>query len=196
MQYAGYINTKKLNLDIPKIRNSCNIMYDLIKTHFGNESKDYTSQATLTTQLFGKYNILMYPYDEFHNLYFEIQKMFRECYPTVKHQYYIQCWLNVYNKGDYIDWHRHWSEPDCFHGFFCVNTETEQSGTAYKIEGVDQPVVINSEDNLMILSPSSHDLHRSSPWNIEYEPRITIAFDLVPKHIVDPTKWLNHWIPI
>jgi hypothetical protein len=168
----------------------------------------------------------LYPLPAIHELYFEIQNYFRfatESYfkEPYKEKHFIQCWLNVYNKGDFIDWHHHdWNsnrpnKPRAWHGFFCVDVEPN-SKTSYKWKGVNEVIDIQSKNGLMVMGISDGDVHKSSAWN-EDNPRITIAFDIVPeKHIFyddgrsNLVKFLNnnnspkeiiqaytnHWVPI
>jgi hypothetical protein len=191
--YHNYIITEKANLDLTSLKTSCYKLHDLIKTNFKDNQKEYLGTSTLTTQLYSSYNLLMYPYDQFYELYSFIKKVFREnC--TDEKKYYIQCWLNYYEKNQYIDWHRHWKPKyKTWHGFFCVSCEP--SKTTYKLPHVYSPVDITSEDNLLVISQSAGDEHRTYPWPYD-DPRITIAFDIVPQEYINPEKWMNHWVPI
>jgi hypothetical protein len=173
-------------------------MKDVIDEHFKEKilEVDYTEAegklAPLTTRGFEHYNLFMYGFDGFHSLYFEIQKIFRQ-FNTSDETYYIRCWLNIYQKDNFVDWHEHFP-PNCnsWHGYFCV--DCEPSKTTYQLPDISEPVDIVSENNLLVLSKSAGDRHRTWPWESEDYDRITIAFDIVPaKHT---GKFLNHWIPI
>jgi hypothetical protein len=188
MLYENYVLTKQLNLDLIKLKSSCQLMHDLIEKNFISKKESLAS-----TKIFNRYNLLLYPYPEFSNLFKEIKTMFRES-SLEDGDYYIQCWLNLYNKGDFIDWHNHWDQSfNSWHGFFCV--DCEPSKTSYQIPNLDKIVDIKSKNNLLVMSKSDGDYHRTWPW-IKDSPRITIAFDIVPSGKIDPEKWLNHWIPI
>jgi hypothetical protein len=191
----NYVYTTKLDLNLDGIKDSTKQMYHLVKDNWSNEHKDFTGQSTLTTQVYTKYNLLMYPLYGFHDLYEGIRKTFRTIAQTDE-PHYIQCWLNVYNKGDYIQWHHHFP-PTAYswHGFFCVDTEPG-SYTSYKVPHLDHITDIPSEDNLLVISRSAGDEHKSSEWPFEDRPRITIAFDILPQQKVWWNQWLNHWIPI
>ena len=190
---TDYISTKKLNLDLQEIKKSCEEIYKIVLSNFDHAERSYQGRSTETTQLFNNYNLLMYPFPQFWNLYQEIKTMFREISKDTD-QCYIQCWLNYYQKGDYIDWHDHWSpEAKSYHGFFCV--DTEPSKTTYRIPNVVGEVDVESKDNLLVMSRSNGDLHRTWEWPYD-RPRITIAFDIVPSVSIDPLESLNHWIPI
>ena len=190
----NYIATKKLDLNLYDIRQSCQTMQHIISTNFTSDVKgmDPSYKDLVTTSLYTSYNILLYPLTGFWELYHEIKTMFNEAVNPLE-PHFIQCWLNVYNKGDYIDWHDHYTpEYNAYHGFFCV--DTEPSKTTYRIPGIDTDIDVISEDNLLVMSKSDNDLHRTWPWDQDRQ-RITIAFDIVPLRTMN-TNLLNHWIPI
>lgn len=203
--YNNYIITKKLNLNLQQLRYSCKLMHDLVNKNFNTSEynskiqtyEDATNKISITTKLYSTYNLFMYPYDEFYNLYQEIKTFFRECCID-EEQYYIQCWVNFYKQGDFINWHHHWiPEKRTWHGFFCV--DCEPSKTTYRIPGVSEEVDIVSEDNLLVMSRSNGDTHRTWPWEQSDRDRITIAFDIVPRQFVHTPGLempLNHWVPL
>jgi hypothetical protein len=191
-----YIYTTKLNLDLSLLRVASKEMNDLIKEKFIKigDIGIYQEHAAETAKVYDQYNLLMYSHDQFFELYEGIRKMFRTIYKG-NDPHYIQCWLNYYNKGDYIDWHGHAKYK--WHGFFCV--DCEPSKTTYRLprdeNGKLNVVDIPSEDNLLVMSRSNGDRHRSWPWEQEDRPRITIAYDILPKQYAQK-DWVNHWIPI
>lgn len=195
--YNDYVITKKIDLNLNQLKYSCYLMHDFVKKHFDKEMPAYddvSGKTSLTTNLYNTYNLFMYPYDEFYNLYQEIKTLFHDCCID-EDQYYIQCWVNFYKKGDFIDWHNHWApEHRTWHGFFCV--DCEPSKTTYNVPGYNEPLDIVSENNLLVMSRSNGDTHRTWPWEDETKDRITIAFDIVPRQFIDPGVFLNHWVPI
>ena len=177
------------------IKNSCIEMHSIVMENFSHMPGGYPQTDLLSTHVFNQYNLLLYPLDQFHELYFEIQKMYKEIDQSNK-QMYIQCWLNFYNKGQFIDWHSHWGiGSGSYHGFFCVDVEPS-SHTSYKfsIDDTIKFVDVESKNNLLVMGKTDKDQHKSSEWHNDY-PRITIAYDIVPKNLV-PLKMLNHWMPI
>jgi hypothetical protein len=191
---SNNIVTAKLGLDTAIIKNSCGIMYDYIKEKFSENKKDYNGQSTMTTQLFSSYNLLMYPLPGFHELFFGIRDTFLKNYPECNDHYYLQSWVNFYQKGDFIDWHWHWpDDANAYHGFYCV--DTEPSHTSYVHEDHDIQFDIPSKDDQVVMSKSYRERHRTWPWT-EDRPRITIAFDIVPRSAIKPLEWANHWIPL
>jgi hypothetical protein len=190
----NYIHLFKFNLDKQRLLDSSEKIYQLVKENFSNDKKEFTEQSTLSTQLFKSYNFLLNPLDQVHELYTSIKNSFDNIRDNFEKKYYIQCWLNYYQKGDYIDWHRHFDkERETWHGFYCL--DCEPSFTTYKLPDIKEEVNIYGEDNLMVISKSNGDEHRTWPWQYD-RPRITIAFDIVPNYSLIYNKWLNHWIPI
>jgi len=196
--YNDYIITSKLNLNLTEIKDSCYKMKAVIDENFkkhilGNEYiEDEGKFAPLTTQGFEQYNLLMYPFAGFHSLYFEIQKLFQQLNQS-NEKHYLRCWLNIYEKDNFVDWHEHFpASCNSWHGFFCV--DCEPSKTTYQLPNTLDQVDIISENNLLVLSKSAGDKHRTYPWEYEDRDRITIAFDIVPAKSTG--NFLNHWIPI
>jgi hypothetical protein len=191
----GYVYTSKLDLEVALIRDGCFKMYDFIRAKFSDKPVDYTGQSTLTTGVFAQYNLMLYPMPGFHDLFRGIQRVFHTINPETRERHYMQCWLNFYRKGDFIDWHGHWPpEAQSWHGFYCV-TGGGLSDTTYRIPPNGQEVVIPTVNDQLVLSKSDGDKHRSSEW-VHDDPRITIAFDIVPDRKIPPLGNLNHWIPI
>jgi len=205
----NYIYLKKLNLDVQEQKETAHSMYDIIKKNFSKDNDDFSGQSTLTTALFGHYNYLLYPLPGISKLYNQIRETFHICNKMsnmeIYDEYHIQCWLNFFTKGQLIDWHGHWPKGwESWHGFYCVDVEPD-SKTSYRIPNHMEEIEIPSRDNLLVLSRSDGDLHKSSKWEHEDRPRITIAFDILPTKLFhkpyvdligrDPSH-LNHWIPL
>lgn len=193
---SNYINIKNVDLNIKDIKESSLYLRDFLVERYSNLINPSTGASSFPgiTGLFRYYNLLMYPLPGFNKLYFTIQKFFYELHP-LEDEYYIQCWLNFYEKGDSIDWHHHWAPVHKgWHGFLCVSVPGP-SGTEYRLPGEEKIHYIESKENLMVLSRSDGDLHRSTECQTR-EPRITIAFDIIPRSSLKPDGLLNHWIPI
>lgn len=198
-QYKDYLITSKLDLDLDKLKNSCYKMKSIIeenfKCHLEEDYNEYKNDGLMTpvsTKLYTRYNLLMHGLDEFHSLYFEIQKLFRQVNKR-QDAYYIHCWLNIYQQGEFINWHYHYP-PVCnaWHGFFCV--DCEPSKTTYLLPDDTETIDIVSKNNLLVLGKSNGDKHKTWPWECADRDRITIAFDIVPAEHTG--TYLNHWIPI
>ena len=195
MIYGNYVHTKKVNLDLEKIRESSKAMSHFIFEQFGNDEPRFSTNSPAITKLYASYNLLMYPLPEFHELFQEICTFFKEIQEEGDDKkYYMQCWLNIYHKGEFIDWHDHWpTASKAWHGFYCVYSGSD-SGTHYRVPPDGEEYFIPSKDNFIIMSKSDGDQHKSTEWNDETNPRVTIAFDIVPRECID--GGLNHWIPI
>jgi hypothetical protein len=195
----NYIYTKIIDLDLKILKINSDIMYDFIKVQFGEDIQMIRVKTTLTTALFRSYNLLLYPLEGFHELYTEIKTLFNNVLIDNKMndnntKYYIQCWLNYYKKGDFINWHGHWDpHVKSWHGFYCV--DVEDSYTSYIIPNNNKVINIKSENNKIVISKSNGDKHKSSIWQYDH-PRITIAFDIVPREYINFDTLINHWIPI
>jgi hypothetical protein len=184
-----YLRTFKLGLDVAALEQSCNELSPFIIDKFsGVEGKNYDGESSATTKLFSRYNLLMYPLPQIHQLYEGIRSAFRSV--NAENPYFIQCWLNAYNKDEYIDWHSHWDPKDnVWHGYYTV--KGEGTITSYRIPNEEQFDMINKVDQL-VLGPSDGDEHRTYPEG----NRITIAFDIVPAWNINYKEPVNHWIPI
>ena len=149
------------------------------------------------------YNLLTFYSHELHKLHTTIVK---NVMPLVDQdvQYYIRCWVNLFEPGMNIDWHYHWPpEARAYHGFYCVNTQgNNKSYTDYRIPGQTNEIRVMSEDGLLVFGKSDDDRHRSSPWENTDKYRITIAFDIVPLESLDKLcpsydgYTINNFIPI
>ena len=150
--------------------------------------------GNFTTSVFRHYNILTYPTRPIIILF---EQMREKISPFLRNDdYVIQCWFNVYRAGEKIDWHDHWPDKaKVFHGFYCLQTEEVPSYTDYKVPGVKDDVRIHSRDGLLIFGKSEGDRHASSLW-YGSDPRITIAFDIIPTIALEQkVLTLNHFIP-
>tara|TARA_B100000780_G_scaffold143026_2_gene100090 strand:- start:16777 stop:17373 length:597 start_codon:yes stop_codon:yes gene_type:complete len=193
--HKNYITTAKLNLDIDKIKNSCYALSNIIINEFTETDHGYedeTAKAPITTKVHDQYNLFTYNLEGFHPLYFKIQELFRQV-NTDADEYYIQCWLNLYKQGDFINWHNHSDYGEgSWHGFYCI--DCEPSKTSYRLPNVKDIVDIDSENNLLVINKSDGDWHRTWPWEFADRDRITIAFDIVPRE--SQANLPGIWFPI
>jgi hypothetical protein len=197
----NYIYTRQLNLKPERITESAFKILNIVETKILGNDKPLSAQVSADNSVYTKYNAFLYVLPQMYELFVEVRDTF---FASYKHHWkteivpphYIQCWINRFNKDENIDWHRHWHpEINSWHGFYCAYVEPN-STTTYRVPGVKQEVVIPSKDNLLVLSRSDGDEHRSSEWNNETHPRITIAFDIIPRDLLSNNNYLNHWIPL
>ena len=214
--HEGHIYTRKLKLDLVEQREIAHYMHNKVIKLFCNDSQKGSDKpnSQMLTKLFAKYNYLLHPHPGIHKLYQEIKNLFYTVSESDE-PHFIQCWVNFYYKGGFIDWHAHWmKEFNAWHGFYCLDVEPDSS-TTYQFGGWPpkleilpgmNPITrngtifdIKSENNLIVIGKSGEDHHRSSEWKHD-NPRITVAFDVVPANKLYTDEWalknVNHWIPI
>ena len=200
--HNDYVYTRQLDLNLAEQKYAARTMYEYIMTNFtSNRETDYNKgMAPQTTSLYAQYNYFLYPIPGLHELFEKVKETFHACH-SANEPFYIQAWLNVYRAGEFIEWHSHWPpEFESWHGFYCVDVEPDSS-TTYRLFGripEKDDIVVPSRDNLLVLSRSDGDNHRSSEWTHKDRPRITVAFDIIPiSKLYDRRNYeKNHWIPI
>lgn len=192
----NYLYKFNLDLDLVNIRQECLQINQMIQ-NFEEPEKDLIKHyGSKSTALYNYYNIFTSLSPYIRTLYDELQHQFKKI-KNSSEPYAMQGWLNVFEKGQNINWHKHWeSEWKAWHGFYCVDVEKEPSHTEYNLPFMENTVKIQSKNNLLVIGKSDNDEHRSSVWNQE-TPRITIAFDILPMSSINKLdNFLNHWIPI
>ena len=188
-------------INLHKLKNSCNLIYSQIEnlpidSHwFGNDGQ---KDAPKTTKTNLQYNIFTFVYPQIHNLFKTIQNNFYLCEKdyyskNLKCNYFLQGWLNVYKKDQFLDWHsHHYNIARGWHGFFCVDAEL--SSTLYKFEN-NSIIEVPSTNNKLVLGLCANNYHKTNPWHNVYKNRVTIAFDIIPEIGLKQFS-PNHWIPI
>ena len=165
----------------------------IIKNHPVDQTGMYGSASSAA---YLNYNILTFPNIDLNKLYHELTQTISP-FLLDEHCYMIQSWLNVFRKGQRIDWHRHWpAKSKCWHGFYCVETGNDgESGTEYKIPGRNDTVFVTSKNGRLVFGKSEEDSHRSTEWMRDEINRVTIAFDIVPLFSIPKNTKYNHYIP-
>ena len=178
---TSYYKDYLYSIDLDSLDNN-QISKELLHTEkylhqkFPNGDKD--NYQTFTTNIFHEYNTFQFPLKETFKLY---KKLVNNIYPFLdkNESYWLQCWFNVFRKDENIDWHKHWKSQDkVWHGFYCVYSNN--SYTEYKIPNSIKITTVPSKNGRLVFGRSDGDEHRSSPWMNEKNPRITIAFDIIP----------------
>lgn len=151
------------------------------------ENADWKGYGSYSTENYHMYNTFNFPFYETSKLYRELVNNISP-FLNKKEKYGVQCWFNVFRKGENIDWHSHWPPKSrVWHGFYCVYVE--DSFTEYKYPPSDTIIKVPSKEGRLVFGKSNNDLHRSSEWDNLNKARITIAFDIVPyKTIIDEIK--------
>jgi hypothetical protein len=188
------------DLNVEKLRHSCyNVLNDIKDLPLNSNYYDLDNQkdAPNSTKSVNQYNFLTFVYPEIHKLYHTIRNQFFVAEKlhygiNIKTNYYIQSWLNVYKKDQFINWHSHnYDVARAWHGFFCVYAEP--SKTIYKIN--DLTIDVPSINNNLVIGLCENNSHRTEPWHDSNFDRVTIAFDIIPEIALKGHKG-NHWIPI
>lgn len=215
----GWFKIKKLDIDVGALRQECLGVKNFLEQRYGN-NLDHNYYDNPTTNLFSKYNIFLFSSFTLHSVFQQLVGFWNTIKPQeINEKYYLQSWLNVYEKNKSIGWHYHWTEKYyAWHGLICVDVDVSKTTYALQpphfkrskavdygtynghplLEYDDEYELIDviGQDGLIIMSPSAGDSHRNVPWNIADRPRITIAFDIVPGRHIKNEDWENHWIPL
>jgi hypothetical protein len=146
-------------------------------------------QGNKITALHSHYNLFTFPIKELNQLY---KLLVDNITPLLEPEttYMIKSWMNVYRRGEFVDWHGHALPHNrVWHGFYCVYAG--DSSTTYRMAD-NSNITVPSQEGLIVIGKSNGDLHKSSEWN-EDKPRITLAFDISPIESINFK--INHYIP-
>jgi len=152
-------------------------------------------KGSLSTKIFDSYNTFSFkkPYLSF--LFKKLQDFFIKSF-SPNESYYIQSWINIHHKGENLQWHSHWTpEAKSYHGYIGINVEP--SITSYQLPNHIKQIDIENKNNKCVINKSDGDRHKVSIWTCD-EPRISIAFDIVPLIYLQKNKLLekySHFMP-
>lgn len=147
-----------------------------------------------TSASYEDYNLLSLPYIPFQDLYHRMVDVIKPCLPDETHV--LQCWVNIYRAGERVQWHGHWPPKyRSIHGFYCVHVTP--SYTEYQFNDIPGMVyTVESKEGLLVFGKSDNDSHQSSLWHDDENPRVTIAFDIVPIATLENRHLrINHFLP-
>ena len=126
------------------------------------------------TKLYECYNLisLLAGSEKYYKLFKDIFLIVRK-YSNTKKPLWIQCWLNIHNSNEVLQWHTHYDS--LFHGYISINPKnTETEFEQYKIK--------NKIGNVYI-GPSNR--HHKVKINKFFDgKRITIGFDVFDENCV------------
>ena len=193
-----YFKVKHFDLPLDKIKEEALFIVDEVINNYGitflsDEPK--FGQGSLSTKLFSSYNTFLFNQPTLYLLFTELKNFFIEAFQP-KESYYIQSWINVHNKNEFLSWHGHWpTEVRSYHGYFGVNVEP--SVTSYIVPPFMKLINIKNSNNKCLINKSDGDKHRVSKWN-ENESRISIAFDIIPFDSLQKLGLIDsqHFIPL
>lgn len=149
-----------------------------------------------STKLYEAYNVFLCHAPGFYEVYSAVVKSFKSKQSNYQ-DYAIAGWVNVHQQGGYLDWHIHGKDiknhDQRWHGYVCVNAEP--SKTMYMdFETKKLLQTIENKNGYLVLNPAGI-AHRTTPWGVAEEPRITIAFDICLREQISSGN-LNRWIPL
>ena len=178
----------QLNLDLDALKKSSITLENFVTKRIIPEDFYLEWQAPAVTKLHPQYNLFMYAFPGFHDLFVELKNTFNFIKGKDNtEKYYLKCWLNCYYKDDYLGWHNHddsileKADKKLFwHGFYCINAEG--SKTTYQID--NKEFDIESKDNQLILINDNSLQHRTWPWLDDKNPRITVAYNFYPEQAI------------
>jgi len=179
------------NIDLDSISTQCASINNEVNNNLFNKPQNYkiNDNTPFGTRVSDFYNIFCYPSAELNFLFNSIKKFFYSSPIDNSQLYYIKGWVNFYNKGQSLGWHKHWGKENSYHGFFCVNSNI--SFTEYKFYD-GEIIKVDSQDGLLVFSRSNTNFHRTSECSDD-SPRITIGFDIHPYQ--DIKNKTNKWVP-
>lgn len=173
-------------------------------------SKYKKGMGALTQLGINYYNIFTFTNPGIYELYKSLAKLMHEVceYYEIdinKEKYLIHGWFNLDNPTpnegknggvnplkhpEHFHDHMNGIGAPAFHGYYCV--DAEPSSTFYRIDRDENKVFENiNKNNRAIISETGHP-HGRDDW-FQKDPRITIAYDIVPSSMmigVKPGKWI------
>ena len=156
----------------------------LTKTQDNKFTDGYTKLGKKsTTARFDKYNVLEWKNKNiklikqtiisFHN---EILKYFNQ--PLVN-ELWVQCWVNIMEKGQQIKPHLHSVEPWCYlGGHICVQCEDTYTNYINPINQINEPEIYSSKNEVGKITLFQNNIPHYTSKHNSNKKRITIAFDL------------------
>ena len=173
--YDNYIFTQNLNLNLKQQKHNALLIEKYVNKNFISlNNKQNNNNEVWALGNYTQYNYLLYPLKDMSKLYYSIKDMFYSSLQNSKYdEYSIQCWLNIFNKGSYIDWHSHWpAKWESWHGFYCVEVEPD-SFTSYKIkDGKISSIPFDSEEVQNVLSSETENTgFQESAVNLVYNAK-------------------------
>jgi hypothetical protein len=168
--------------------------------------------GSLTKLGIDHYNIFTFIHPGIYQLYKSLGKLMKDVceYYEIdmdKEKYLIHGWFNLDqetpNEGknggvnplkypNHFHDHMNGIGAPAFHGYYCV--DAEPSSTFYKIDRNEDKIFENvNKNNRAIISETGHP-HGRDDW-FQKNPRITIAYDIVPSAMMSGGK-PGKWIPL
>jgi hypothetical protein len=199
MDNSFRIFEKHLDIDLPRFSEYLDTKHDQILSNSVPEKnyltdllvKKYNKLNNAPTKLNKKYNIFEFNNKDIQTILYSLKELVRDACIHYgvnfdEQDYRIRGWFNydiksanskefspLKNERFFHDHLGGFGVPD-FHGYYCVNAEP--SITFYKVE--DDVFENKNKNNRLIICPNGFPHGRDDWYNDE--PRVTIAYDIVP----------------
>jgi hypothetical protein len=136
-----------------------------------------------TTSRFDKYNVFHWKNKNIDKLKINILNFHKNFLNFFKlklpNELYIQCWVNIMNKGEKINAHLHSTSPDCYlGGHVCVQVNNTSTYYINPINQINEPEIYKSENEIGKITLFQNNIPHYTDKHKFEEKRITIAFDL------------------
>jgi hypothetical protein len=136
-----------------------------------------------TTARFEKYNVLNWKNENITKLKNNILNFHKNFITFFKlelpKELYIQCWVNIMNKGEKINSHLHSISPDCYlGGHVCIQVNNTSTYYINPINQINEPEIYKSENKIGKITLFQNNIPHYTDEHKFEEKRITIAFDL------------------
>ena len=136
-----------------------------------------------TTSRFDKYNVLTWKNENIYKLKNNILNFYKNFIFFFKQELpkelYIQCWINIMNKGEKINAHLHSISPDCYlGGHVCVQVNNTSTYYINPINQINDPEIYQSKNEIGKITLFQNNIPHFTDEHKDDIERITIAFDL------------------
>ena len=147
-----------------------------------NDGKTGLGTDSLTAR-FKYFNVLKWNSSECKKLHESIREIHTKYYDTLVGgdipPLKIRCWANVLRKGEFIDKHSHSHHPHTYlSGHFCVSATNTSTNYIPPYTDWGDDIIVKNNPGELTLFPTWLP-HYTTKTEVD-EPRITIAFDIVP----------------
>jgi len=141
-----------------------------------------------TTSRFDKYNVFSWKNKNINKLKINIINFHKEFLNFFKlklpKELYIQCWVNIMEKGKKISPHLHSVDPDCYlGGHICIQVNNTSTYYINPINQINDPEIYQSKNEIGKITLFQNNIPHFTNEHEDDIERITIAFDLSLKKI-------------
>jgi len=140
-----------------------------------------------TTAKYGNYNVFNWDNENIYKLKNNILTMHEKFLTFFKQELpkelYIQCWVNIMDKGQKINTHLHSTSPDSYlGGHVCIQVEDTSTYYICPINQINEPEFFKSENKVGKITLFQNNIPHYTDEHKYDKKRITLAFDLSLKN--------------